>query len=623
MAEQSEIYAFLRELFPHAGPELLRLLQGAAENAFLVRSDFYTIRDWLEIADCHQDEAPHALLLLLLTALEEGSLCIEIAEGPLMRRLADLVPEADASIWAKRLVDSLNKAAYPALIGVSPVDARPLIAQTAGTRRFVYFQKYLRAELDFHKHLAPRLTSKPASSQVNWQSIISDVTRGQPFTLDIDQERALKACLQRNFAVISGGPGTGKTSIVLTLLCCLVRGGFASDRIALAAPTGRAAQRLTDAIRVGADAAGSLTATTLHQLLGYRPSRNAFSRHVENPIPSDVVIVDECSMIGVVLMSQLLQALAPETKLILLGDKDQLPSVEAGAVLAQLVGSEPDALARAEVVLLRTNHRSQKQIRDAARAINQQKAAIVDELPPISLANLDAQSGCFLLEQSLGTAAELRGFLQQWAEHAYFRSKFEGRTLAELIDAIDLDDPVDASGERLSPLFRLLDRFRLLTLVRESAWGCDEINEFLRLHLRPRLDADARAGLFAGVPVLITRNDPSRGLYNGDVGITLRSRGGLCVAFPREGGAALFPAESLPAHELGFALTVHKSQGSEYQNVMLVVPPKGGKRLLTKELIYTAITRAKSLAILCGVKDVLKLAISRRIVRESGIVHIP
>ena len=183
--------------------------------------------------------------------------------------------------------------------------------------------------------------------------------------------------------------------------------------------------------------------------------------------------------------------------------------------------------------------------------------------------------------------------------------------------------PIDASEEtRFRHIFTLMDRFRLLTLVRESAWGCDEVNGFLELLLRPKLGADARSKLFAGAPVLITRNDASRGLFNGDVGITLRTRdGALSVVFPRHDGVVSFPAESLPAHELGFALTVHKSQGSEYENVMVVVPPKGGKRLLTKELIYTAITRAKSVAILCGTKEVIKFAIGRRIVRESGILR--
>ncbi len=634
MAERIEHFHFLKEIFPQAGPELLRLLHGAAENAYLLRSDFYTIRDWLEIAECGKNDVPAAILLLLLVALEEGSLCIEIAEPALLRRLLDFVPEAEAAVWAQRIEATLNSG-LPALIGTSPVDPKPVILHSIGVQRFLYFQKYLRAELEFQRDLTQRLEQKSELLDARWPAIMRDVVSSQTLRLDGDQQRALESALRHNLAVISGGPGTGKTSIVLTLLRCLIRGGGAPERIALAAPTGRAAQRLTDALRAGLEhlsaAADSpdaslrtLSATTLHQLLGYRPTRNLFTRHRENTIPADVVIVDECSMVGLVLMAQLVQALAPTTKLVLLGDKDQLPSVEAGAVLAQLVPADPDAQARERVVLLQTNHRSQQQIRAAAQAINRQDASIVDRLPGIvPHDDVDAQAGCFLLEQTLGTAGELRGFLQAWVEQAYFRSRLDGKSLAELIDAVEIAAQGDASAAaRFKKLFALLDRFRLLTLVRDSAWGCDEINSFLELSLRPRLDADARPGLFAGAPVLITRNDPSRGLFNGDVGITLRARGGgLCVVFARHDNIASFPAESLPAHELGFALTVHKSQGSEYANVMVVVPPKGAKRLLTKELIYTAITRAKSLAVICGTKDVLKFAIGRRIVRESGVLR--
>ena len=665
MAEHSEYFYFLKEFFPHAGPELMLLLQGALENAFLLRSDFYTMRDWLEIADYRDEEVPHAVLLLMLVALEEGSLCIEVAEPALLRRLVDFVPEPQAIAWARRIEQSLQKPGYPALIGASPLDHKPVIAHTIGPQRFLYFQKYLRAELDFQRELNLRLEQKPAAFALPWPKIVHEVLSGQPLRLDADQQLSLGSALLNNLAVISGGPGTGKTSIVLTLLRCLIRGGFAPERIALAAPTGRAAQRLADALRAGLDrlsAANDATspdvklrdvaATTLHQLLGYRPTRNLFSRHRENPVPADVVIVDEVSMVGLVLMARLLQAMAPTTKLILLGDKDQLPSVEAGAVLAQLV---PDArfngvhgecakqlatifpdlefpqVASASplqdsVVLLQTNHRSQQQIRAAAQAINRQDASIVDRLPALVFhaeQDLETQAGCWLLEQTIGTANELRGFLTHWAKQMYFRSRLDGPTLAELIDAVEIPDQVDADSQgRFQQLFTLIDRFRLLTLVRESAWGCDEINGFFELYLRPRLDADTRTGLFAGAPVLITRNDSSRGLFNGEVGITLRRReGGLSVLFARQGGCEAFAAESLPPHELGFALTVHKSQGSEYANVMVVVPPKGGKRLLTKELIYTAITRAKSLAVICSAKDVLKFAIGRRIVRESGVLR--
>jgi exodeoxyribonuclease V alpha subunit len=649
MAEKSE-YFFLREIFPDAGRELQGLLHGAAENALLMRSDFYTIRDWVEIARCPDQEELHAILLLMLVALDEGSLCIETAPEPLLRRLGDLTDADDAAAWSQRIPRWLSdKNAGAALIGTAPTDHKPVIRHTLGKREFLYFQKYLHAELDFHQALKARLQLPASEPATPWPVIVREVLAETPLRLDPDQHLALETALLQNLAVISGGPGTGKTSIVLTLLRCLLRGGVDPERIALAAPTGRAAQRLTDALRAGLQhlpatkTAGpearlrDLTASTLHRLLEYRPSRHEFARHQENPIPADVVIVDEVSMVGLVLMGQLFNALGPETRLILLGDKDQLPSVEAGAVLANLV---PDcATPSAErlrdgplqdrVVLLRTNHRSQPHIRAAAEAINRQDAGLVERLPALSLAapdcwqNLEKDGGCLLLEQSHGTANELRGFLQRWAEHAYFHSRLEGTTLAEAIGSIEfteqaLDEPKFQS--RLALIFKLLDRYRLLTLVRNSAWGCVEINHFLEHVLRPRLDGDTRAGLFAGAPVLITCNDSARGLNNGDIGITLRHhRGGLCVLFERQDGYVAFPAEALPPHEPGFALTVHKSQGSEYAHVMLVLPPTGGKRLLRKELIYTAITRAKSLAVICSTKEVLKYAIERKMVRESAV----
>jgi exodeoxyribonuclease V alpha subunit len=617
----AEQYPFLREIFPGASPELLRLLQGGVENALLLRNDFYTMRDWLDIADDADLEPLHAILLLMLVALEEGSLCIDASPSALSRRLQDLVSQDDVSLWARRIGEAIDRHAFSRVVGNTVDDHKPVVLHDSGTGRFLYFQKYLHAELAFRQELSERLSTRPPRAEVAWPQLIGEVLRDQAFRPDADQATALATALGNNLTIISGGPGTGKTSIVLTLLRCLTRGGIAPSRIALAAPTGRAAQRLTDALRSGLqssdDALRDMTATTLHQLLAYRPSRNQFARHRENPIPADVVIIDEVSMIGLVLMAQLFQAVEPGARLVLLGDKDQLPSVDAGAVLAHLApdGGTSGPL-RERVVLLRTNHRSQAEIRTAAEAINRQDAGIVDRLPacPIDFANI---VGCYFLEQKQKTSAELRGFLQSWIEQAYFRSKLEGQSLAEMLDATE----IGASESVATRLLQLLDRYRLLTLVRDGSWGCDEINHYMEILIRPRLDAGSRSGLFVGAPVLITRNDAARGLYNGDVGITLRQRGGgLRVLFARQAGCISFPAEALPAHELAFALTVHKSQGSEYDNVMVVLPPTGARRLLTKELLYTAVTRAKSLAVICGARDVVQAAIGRRIVRESGLL---
>jgi exodeoxyribonuclease V alpha subunit len=633
MVDRIDQYPFLRELFPAAGPELMRLLHGGVDNAMLLRNDFYTMRDWLEIAGGADLEPLHAILLLMLVALEEGSLCIEASPAALQKRLLDVVPEPDASAWSRHIVEALDQHTVAALIGTSAADHKPVILQEAGGRRFLYFQKYLRAEMEFQRDLCARLAEHNVKSSVDWAMIVPAVLRDQSLQLDADQQLALSAALGNNLTIISGGPGTGKTSIVLTLLRCLVRGGVAPARIALAAPTGRAAQRLSDALRVGLErlpptspdeSLRELTATTLHQLLAYRSSRNLFARHRENPIPADVVIVDEVSMVGLVLMSQLFQALAPGAKLILLGDKDQLPSVDAGAVLAHLVPDQPAAQARpslqARVVLLRTNHRSQARIRAVADSINRQDVSVVERLPPLP-PDFAIESGCYLLEQKLKTPGELRGFLHAWIEQAYFRSKLDGKTLSEILDDVEFGADADPDPRR-GGLLQLLDRYRLLTLVRDGPWGCDDINAFLEILVRPRLDAGSRTGLFVGAPVLITRNDAARGLYNGDVGITVRQRGGgLRVLFARPGGCLSFPVESLPAHELAFALTVHKAQGSEYANVMVVLPPTGGRRLLTKELIYTGITRAKSLAVICAARDVLQFAIGRKITRESGLLR--
>jgi exodeoxyribonuclease V alpha subunit len=673
MDSAPEIPDYLRDRFPETGEDVLRLLAAAADNAGLLPADFYTIGDLLDLSEV---TGPEMLLLLLCLhlALEEGSLCVEASFGGLERRLSDLTDETAAKTWAGRIVAALPSG-VPNLIGTEVHGDKPVVLVSAGNTQFLYFQRFLVHESIFHDALRKRLDAKPPKADADrLRRITHEVLEqrplrldGQPLALDKRQRLALGLALLRDFAVVSGGPGTGKTSIVLTLLRCLVRNGYGAEGIALAAPTGRAAQRLTDALRLGlagldqADRAAedetlaNLTASTLHRLLHYSPTRGTFGRHSENTVPAKVIVVDEVSMVGVILMSQLLQATAPETKLILLGDKDQLPSVEAGAVLANLVPAGravgfspqlrtdlgrifgdldvPSGPPRDFLVVLEENYRSQAQIRAAARAINQQDGGIVERLPPIPradtpdadvLARLEQQGGCWFWPQTPGSVPELRRLVECWADHHYLAAAVRLGSYADLIKRCAVIKPAEeipaGQGTDLDRVFQVLGRARLLTVVRDGPWGCVDLNRYLAQVLRPRWDRTGSTGLFAGAPVLITRNDYARRLFNGDVGVTLRSPdGGYRVVFPRQGGYVSFSADALPAHELGFALTVHKSQGSEYGQVLLVLPPQGARRLLTKEIIYTGITRAKQLAVIASTKEVLQFAVSRRIERDTGL----
>ena len=282
---------------------------------------------------------------------------------------------------------------------------------------------------------------------------------------------------------------------------------------------------------------------------------------------------------------------------------------------------------RDNVVYLRTNHRSHPGIREAATAINAQDAAIVDRLPRFtSWVPALSAGGCWLWEQSAPNPADVKSLLHSWADHVFndpLDDEDERETFLQLLSRGTLDEssPDDFEERRwLVKLFRALDRTRLLTLVREGPWGCNHINQFLQDWLRRRIKASWPGPLFPGVPVLITRNDRLKELSNGDVGLALPTRDDrIRVVFPRKGSFVSFAPEQLPSHELGFALTVHKSQGSEYEQVLLVLPPLGGKRLLTKELLYTAITRAKRLAVIVATAESARDAIKRRVERESGM----
>jgi exodeoxyribonuclease V alpha subunit len=405
-----------------------------------------------------------------------------------------------------------------------------------------------------------------------------------------EQRAAAEVALSQGLTVLTGGPGTGKTTTVARLLALLASGRRL--RIALAAPTGKAAARLQEAVQLeianlepaDQEALTGLHATTLHRLLGSRPDTSArFKHHRGNRLPHDVIVVDETSMVSLTMMARLLEAVRPDTRLILVGDSDQLASVEAGAVLADLV----DGLGEKKVAALKTSHRFGRSIGELAAAIrvgDADRAIAVLRSGDEHIEWIDAED----------PREKLRNVLVQHA--------IALRTAAIL-------------GDEQAAL-KILDEHRLLCAHRRGPFGVAYWNRQVERWLTETTGEPIWSAWYAGRPVLVTANDYGLGLYNGDTGVTVVRDDTLRAVI----GSTTFATSRLADVETMHAMTIHKSQGSQADDVTVLLPQEDS-RLLTRELFYTAVTRAKERVRVVGSEPALRAAIERRAVRASGLAQ--
>lgn len=456
------------------------------------------------------------------------------------------------------------------------------------------------------------------------------------------QKLACAVALRGSVAIITGGPGTGKTYTVARLLALLFATApdAARQRVALAAPTGKAAARLKQSIdkalgeladRVGAElplrelTARMGAARTLHSLLGARPDTRAFAHHRGNPLDVDVLIVDEASMVHLEMMASLLDALPPGATLILLGDKDQLASVEAGAVLGDLChdaqggnydadtiayvraasgeaipaeyAGEGGALAQ-QTVMLRHSRRFGGPIGQLALAVNAGDRARAEEVLRASLDGV------------------------RWIEHAQ-PSQLLQLAHAGYAPYLELLKGGAASDEDwVRQVLQSFETFRILCAVRDGEWGVSGLNEAIEKRLEAGGLLRRGAEWYVGRPVMVTRNDYSTGVFNGDIGVTLPdpARPGAQRVYFLEGDKVRSVlATRLRNVETAFAMTVHKSQGSEFRHTVLALP-REVNAILTRELVYTGITRAsREFTLVTPSGEVLREAIASRTHRTSGL----
>lgn len=664
-------------------PGIRSLYRTAADQLDIQIIDYLTIRDLVRIAG-RSDMAIHLALIALFQSRSQGSVCLLLKTESLMKKLGPVLGAGieklisslpDTIAGYTELVHVIDCAAPPLL--TSPQDEyKPLILVSEGETHRLYFQKYYAAEQAITAAIRATLARDrsllpdPKRARALFRDVLEDTaagTTGTPAILNAEQKLGILMPLLKNFVLVSGGPGTGKTFIVFSLARLLVRLGIPAERIKIAAPTGRAAQKLTDAFTRGLVSLGDregpdrelsdIRATTIHRLLRYSPSRNnfLFSRH--NRIPADLIIIDEASMIDIVLLGRIFEALEDGAGIVLLGDRDQLPSVEAGAVLADLIPGTRDIafspatagviqdiypdLARDyidtagdgnidplmdRVILLKESYRSEESIKRLARGINSRDLSVLNDIPVLDEAREFPDSGVWRIEPAengLPYQGHLRHVIASWVHQQYVRGAGGAAPYRELVAAaagLDYVPGSESAEEHLARIFARLDDARILTPLRSGLSGSSGINGYIAASLGGIFDPFGKGDLFSGMPLIITQNDYSRELFNGDVGIVLPGADGHNYGlFQRPGGFVRHSVEALPPHELSFAISVHKSQGSEYGKVLLVLPEGAPARLLTREIVYTAVTRAKKLLVFYAKKKTLLEAIKNSSDRESGI----
>ncbi len=560
------------------------LLRAFNEAGVIDAADVHVARRLTSLVD-ESNPVVALAVAMAVRALRGGSVCVDLRSAEAQAGVPGL-PWPSAHDWL-------------AAVHASPLAGSPPVLRIYADS-LVYLDRYWREEQQVADDLLTLLSVRPPVRP----GTTPDIDRLFPPGYE-EQRAAADIALGQGLTVLTGGPGTGKTTTVARLLALFAEqaqlGGNPRMRVALAAPTGKAAARLQEAVQLEVEQLdvadrqrlAGLRATTLHRLLGPRPDTSSrFRHHRGNRLPHDVIVVDETSMVSLTMMARLLEAVRPQARLVLVGDPDQLASVEAGAVLADLVDGL-GARHGARVAALKTSHRFGESIGELASSMRGGDADRVIEL------------------------------LRSGDDH---------------IEWIDTDEPTTMLRDVLVPhalrlrraavagdaaaALAMLDEHRLLCAHRRGPHGVAHWNRQVERWLTEATGEPIWSVWYAGRPVLVTANDYGVGVYNGDTGVTVvggaDQQGGLRAVIAGADHPLEFATIRLAEVETMHAMTIHKSQGSQADEVTVLLP-SDDSRLLTRELFYTAITRAMRKVRVVGTEAGVRAAIAHRAARASGL----
>nr|WP_296775014.1 exodeoxyribonuclease V subunit alpha [Rhodococcus sp. (in: high G+C Gram-positive bacteria)] len=568
---------------------------------------------------------------LAVRAVRSGSVCLDL------NRLRDVTVDEESDVdidslpWPELGAVTAALRASPLVLGSERGPLKPLRLVDTDEGELLYLDRYYLQERTIRSVLDSRDVTGPDVDTSAIRTLLgalftAETVDGVDRAPAPDRQRIAAALAATRWTtVIAGGPGTGKTHTVARILAMFVARHGTGLRIGLAAPTGKAAARLQESVTEQAESLGlpdGLTAMTLHRLLGWqRGSKSRFRHNASNRLPYDVIVVDETSMVSLTMMCRLLEAVRPDTRLVLVGDPDQLTSVDAGAVLSDLVArpvrgeTDPDLLA-----LIADDLDAQDDPHEAALSASERdrlRSGVVrlsrgrrfgGEIAELAVAVRDGR-GDRVMELLHGTGDQLS--FHQPADVSSLHADILGT--AEIVTA------AARSGDAVGALAGL-ETHRLLCAHRQGPFGVqrwarqamqwvgEASGEFLDPHR-----------WYAGQPLLVTANDHEARIYNGDTGVVVDTGDGtLMAAFQRGTEPLLVHPNVLSSVQTVYAMTIHRSQGSQYDTVSVMLPDRASS-LLTRELLYTAITRARRHVRIIGTEDAVRAAVDRQVLRASGL----
>ena len=551
----------------------------------------------------------------LLTQLDNGHSCVKIDR--LSKALPVSTDELHTLLQKSDLVGELTQ------VTNSNIHNKPLsVVAIPGQQSLIYITRYLHYELQISKYLSKLVTplNIDAKFQHQAEDLLLQLSKQKHGLPNEQQHLAILNSLKQQFSIITGAPGTGKTTTVILLLYILYQYYGGSLKVKICAPTGKAAARVKESIQNSLEmfsAHGidikqqvftklietSSNFGTIHKLLGARPNQIYFKHDQTNPLDAEVLIIDESSMIGLPLFSKLIQAINPtRTKhIILLGDKNQLSSVEEGYVFASLVNYFLKI--KSQVVIELTE--SKRNIGDIGKLANYILGNQIDAaLETLQTADNTKLVGC--------------SFKPLLFQTCYGSDPYSYTNYIAFIKQHQHRQEIDTNYRQ--ELFKHYMQFIVLCLSNNGLFGTTYQNLQIEKHIKLQLNTNNL--WYPGRPIIINKNDQALDLYNGDIGICQLLNDKLVVIF---NNGTIYVPEILPPHKLAYAITIHKAQGSEFDSVAIVLSDDGAAtatdNLLVKELVYTAVTRAKNNAIIYSGREKLKFALGNHTLRESGLEY--